>query len=173
MWYRAKVEKVSSGSGKVSVLYIDYGNRADVQTTQCAPLPPGLDINTDKPYAHYYTLAFVSVSNEVSKPLLHDLIMMIYKIICMISYCLFIFSLKTKNLPKVNLRHVSQIELFYSTSNMKLMVSDMSLCLTQRWTKIKRNRTLENHWYQMAISLYQSAEKGNSKSWWVQKINFL
>lgn len=63
MWYRAKVEKVT-GSGKASVFYIDYGNRAEVQTTQCAPLPPGLDINTDKPYAHHYTLAFVSLPNE-------------------------------------------------------------------------------------------------------------
>nr|BAN21254.1 ebna2 binding protein P100 [Riptortus pedestris] len=64
MWYRAKVEKVTGG-GKVSVFYIDYGNRADIQSTQCAPLPPGLDINTDKPYANHYTLAFVSLPKEL------------------------------------------------------------------------------------------------------------
>lgn len=56
MWYRAKVEKVSGG--KVTVLYIDYGNRAEISSVQCASLPPSFG---EKPFANQYSLAFVGL----------------------------------------------------------------------------------------------------------------
>jgi len=40
-WYRAKVEKVAGS--RVSVFYLDFGNREVTEPTKCALLPPGLD----------------------------------------------------------------------------------------------------------------------------------
>ena len=62
-WYRAKVEKVSGS--KVSVFYIDYGNRQDIQSIDCASLPAGFA--GDKPFAHSFFLACVSLPNDVSR----------------------------------------------------------------------------------------------------------
>ncbi|BET03491.1 Ebna2 Hypothetical protein protein P100 [Nesidiocoris tenuis] len=59
MWYRAKIERVSSG--KVTVLYVDYGNRADIPSVQCSALPPGFN---EKPFANQYSLAFVSLPRD-------------------------------------------------------------------------------------------------------------
>ncbi|KAJ9587387.1 hypothetical protein L9F63_019088 [Diploptera punctata] len=52
-WYRARVEKVSGS--KVSVFYIDYGNRETLDSSRCAALPSSFQ--ADKPYAHEYGLA--------------------------------------------------------------------------------------------------------------------
>lgn len=54
-----------AGGGKVSVLYVDYGNRAEVHSTNCAPLPSGFELSSEKPYANFYTLAFVALPSEV------------------------------------------------------------------------------------------------------------
>ncbi|XP_014242124.1 staphylococcal nuclease domain-containing protein 1 [Cimex lectularius] len=59
-WYRAKVEKVSGN--KVTVLYIDYGNKAEIQSVQCASIPTSF---TEKPFAHLFTLAFVSMPKDI------------------------------------------------------------------------------------------------------------
>lgn len=61
-WYRAKVEKVTSG--KVSVRYIDYGNREVTEITKCAALPSGYSAQPQ--YAHELHLAFVKFSKDVS-----------------------------------------------------------------------------------------------------------
>jgi staphylococcal nuclease domain-containing protein 1 len=61
-WYRARVEKVSGSN--VCVFYIDYGNRAIVDVSQCAALPSGF--SADKPYAHEYALACVQLPKDVS-----------------------------------------------------------------------------------------------------------
>ena len=61
-WYRAKVEKVSGSD--VTVLYIDYGNRATMAKTKCAALPgsfTGLP-----PYAKEYSLALCALALDVS-----------------------------------------------------------------------------------------------------------
>ncbi|XP_039286934.1 staphylococcal nuclease domain-containing protein 1 isoform X1 [Nilaparvata lugens] len=60
-WYRAKVEKVAGGKAKV--FYVDYGNRDEVDTKDCATLPSGFDV--DKPYAHEYALAYVKLVNDI------------------------------------------------------------------------------------------------------------
>nr|QBI71281.1 ebna2 binding protein P100 [Thermobia domestica] len=59
-WYRARVEKVQGG--KVSVYYIDYGNREVVESSKCGTLPAGFA--TEKPYAHEYGLACVQLHND-------------------------------------------------------------------------------------------------------------
>jgi len=59
-WYRAKVEKVSTT--EVSVLYIDYGNRANVPKTKVASLPASLQ--TPGGYARLYNLALVSLPDD-------------------------------------------------------------------------------------------------------------
>lgn len=59
-WYRARVEKISGS--KVSVFYIDYGNRETVDVSQCAALPSSFA--ADKPYAHEYALACVQLPND-------------------------------------------------------------------------------------------------------------
>ncbi|PNF41236.1 hypothetical protein B7P43_G01504 [Cryptotermes secundus] len=59
-WYRARVEKISGS--KVSVFYIDYGNRETVDVSQCAALPSSFA--TDKPYAHEFALACVQLPND-------------------------------------------------------------------------------------------------------------
>lgn len=61
MWYRAKIEKVAGN--KVTVVYMDYGNRAEIQSVQCAALPSSFI--GDKPYAQQYTLAFVTLPPDV------------------------------------------------------------------------------------------------------------
>ncbi|KAL1117006.1 hypothetical protein AAG570_004334, partial [Ranatra chinensis] len=58
-WYRARVERVSGN--KVSVFYIDYGNRQETQTLNCAPLPAGLTV--EKGFAHLFSLACVQLPN--------------------------------------------------------------------------------------------------------------
>ena len=62
-WYRAKVEK-SSGSGEVSVLYIDYGNRATIPKAKCGALP-GNFVSLPA-FAHEYTLALCNLCSDVS-----------------------------------------------------------------------------------------------------------
>jgi staphylococcal nuclease domain-containing protein 1 len=61
LWYRARVEKVSGS--KISVFYIDYGNRETVEVSQCAALPSGFA--ADKPYAHEYAMACVQLPKDV------------------------------------------------------------------------------------------------------------
>jgi len=61
-WYRAKVERVNMKDGTASVLYVDYGNRADIQRSQTASLPgsfTGL-----KPFAHEYSLALCQLAKD-------------------------------------------------------------------------------------------------------------
>ncbi|KAF2350110.1 Staphylococcal nuclease (SNase-like) OB-fold [Trinorchestia longiramus] len=60
MWYRAKVEKV--GSGKVHVLYVDYGNRQIITSTRCTQLPHGLE--KQPYYAKEMQLALIKFHNE-------------------------------------------------------------------------------------------------------------
>lgn len=59
-WYRARVEKVSGS--KISVFYIDYGNREVIEVSQCAALPSGFA--ADKPYAHEYAMACVQLPKD-------------------------------------------------------------------------------------------------------------
>jgi len=59
-WYRAKVEKVAGGD--VSVLYIDYGNRATVPKTKVARLPDTLA--QARPFANMYSLALISLPTD-------------------------------------------------------------------------------------------------------------
>lgn len=63
-WYRAKIEKIAGN--KVSVHYVDYGNKADVAPSDCAQLPSSVDHKDERPYARYYTLICVQPSNDVS-----------------------------------------------------------------------------------------------------------
>jgi staphylococcal nuclease domain-containing protein 1 len=60
-WYRAKVEK-SSGSKEVSVLYIDYGNRATIPKANCGTLP-GNFVSLPA-FAHEYTLALCNLCSD-------------------------------------------------------------------------------------------------------------
>jgi staphylococcal nuclease domain-containing protein 1 len=60
-WYRAKVEK-SSGSGEVSVLYIDYGNRATIPRANCGTLP-GKFVSLTA-FEHVYTLALCNLCSD-------------------------------------------------------------------------------------------------------------
>jgi len=59
-WYRAKVEKVAGSD--VSVLYIDYGNRAVVPKTKVASLPSSFQ--GALPYARPYSIALVSLPQD-------------------------------------------------------------------------------------------------------------
>ncbi|XP_023328486.1 staphylococcal nuclease domain-containing protein 1 [Eurytemora carolleeae] len=59
-WYRAKVEKVSPTS--VNVLYIDYGNRAEVPKTKVASLPSSF--TTPGGFAKGYNLALCSLPGD-------------------------------------------------------------------------------------------------------------
>jgi len=61
-WYRVKTEKVSGTN--ISVFYIDYGNRETLNVTRVADLPARFA--TDKPYAHEYALACVTLPSDVS-----------------------------------------------------------------------------------------------------------
>jgi len=56
-WYRAKVEKVSGGD--VSILYVDYGNRAVVARAKCGSLPSAF--SGQAPYAKEYALALCQI----------------------------------------------------------------------------------------------------------------
>jgi staphylococcal nuclease domain-containing protein 1 len=60
-WYRARVEKMSGS--KISVFYIDYGNRTVVEVSQCAALPSGFAADT--PYAQEVALACVQLPTDV------------------------------------------------------------------------------------------------------------
>ena len=61
-WYRAKVEKVHGT--KISVLYIDFGNREETTAVNCASLPSNF---TGIPgYAHEIQLALVKYPKDVS-----------------------------------------------------------------------------------------------------------
>lgn len=66
-WYRVKTEKVSGTN--VSVFYIDYGNRETLNVTRVADLPARFA--TDKPYAHEYALACVTLPSDVSNGFLY------------------------------------------------------------------------------------------------------
>merc|ERR1712141_132778 len=59
-WYRAKVEKVTSS--EVSVLYIDYGNRATIPKANCGTLP-GNFVSLPA-FAHEYTLALCNLCSD-------------------------------------------------------------------------------------------------------------
>ncbi len=61
-WYRAKVEKVSGS--EVSVLYVDYGNRANVSKTKVASLPS--NFTGLQPFAKEYALALCQLAPDVS-----------------------------------------------------------------------------------------------------------
>jgi len=61
-WYRAKVERVNAKEGTVSVLYIDYGNRADIPKGQTASLPSSF--GGLKPFAHEYCLALCQLAQD-------------------------------------------------------------------------------------------------------------
>merc|ERR1712226_868157 len=60
-WYRAKIEKTSP-SGEVSVLYIDYGNRATIPRANCGTLP-GNFVSLPA-FAHEYTLALCNLCSD-------------------------------------------------------------------------------------------------------------
>jgi len=59
-WYRAKVEKVTTTD--VSVLYIDYGNRATVPRKEVNTLPS--TFHTPSGFAKQYNLALISLPND-------------------------------------------------------------------------------------------------------------
>lgn len=64
-WYRVKIEKSLPGN-KVSVFYIDYGNREvqNLESCRIAAIPPGyIDA---KPFATEYQLACVKLPEDVS-----------------------------------------------------------------------------------------------------------
>merc|ERR1711981_511148 len=60
-WYRAKVEKVTP-SGEVSVLYVDYGNRANIPKAQCGTLPGSF--TSLAPFAHEYMMALCQLCSD-------------------------------------------------------------------------------------------------------------
>jgi len=60
-WYRAKV-LTSNSNGNVSVLFIDYGNREQTQSTKLAQIPAGFEALPAQ--AHEYALAFVQLSTD-------------------------------------------------------------------------------------------------------------
>lgn len=60
-WYRARVEKVTTND--VSVLYVDYGNRAVISKTKVGSLPStftGL-----QPFATEYFIALAKLAEDV------------------------------------------------------------------------------------------------------------
>jgi len=60
-WYRAKVEKISP-AGEVSVLYVDYGNRANIPKAQCGTLPGSF--TSLAPFAHEYMMALCQLCSD-------------------------------------------------------------------------------------------------------------
>jgi len=60
-WYRAKV-LTSNANGNCSVLFVDYGNREQTQSTKLAHIPAGFE--TLPAQAHEYALAFVQLSTD-------------------------------------------------------------------------------------------------------------
>ena len=62
-WYRAKVEKVNMKEGTASVLYVDYGNRADIPKGQTASLPGAFTAIPH--FAHEYSLALCQVQYSI------------------------------------------------------------------------------------------------------------
>ena len=60
-WYRAKVLSVSS-AGNVTVLFVDYGNKEQMQATKLAQIPAGFE--TLAPQANEYSLALVQLSSD-------------------------------------------------------------------------------------------------------------
>ena len=67
-WYRAKVERVNMKEGTASVLYVDYGNRADIPKSQTASLPGAF--TAKKFFAHEYSLALCQLAKDVSQAVL-------------------------------------------------------------------------------------------------------
>ena len=65
-WYRAKVEKKNS-KDEVAVLYIDYGNRANIPTAKCGSLP-GAFVSLPA-FAHEYSMALCLLCSDVSNNL--------------------------------------------------------------------------------------------------------
>ncbi|KAF6035658.1 SND1 [Bugula neritina] len=61
LWYRARVEKVDK-DGKVTVLYVDFGNRDTVPVLKTAPLP-GSFVSLPA-QAKEYRLAFVQLASD-------------------------------------------------------------------------------------------------------------
>lgn len=61
-WYRAKVEKVTPS--EVSVLYMDYGNRATIAKTKVGTLPSSFTGLT--PFAKEYCIALAKLADDVS-----------------------------------------------------------------------------------------------------------
>ncbi|XP_037069831.1 LOW QUALITY PROTEIN: staphylococcal nuclease domain-containing protein 1-like [Pollicipes pollicipes] len=59
-WYRARVERIVQG--QVSLIYVDYGNRATVPVTDCAALP-GMFAAAPR-YAKEYRLACVKMPKD-------------------------------------------------------------------------------------------------------------
>jgi len=59
-WYRARIEKM--GATDVAVLYIDYGNRANVPKSKLGSLPASFTAVSG--YAKQYTLALVSLPQD-------------------------------------------------------------------------------------------------------------
>jgi staphylococcal nuclease domain-containing protein 1 len=60
-WYRAKVEK-QSPSGDVAVLYVDYGNRANIPKAKCGSLP-GAFVSLPA-FAHEYSMALCLLCSD-------------------------------------------------------------------------------------------------------------
>lgn len=60
-WYRAKVLSTQS-SGNVTVLFVDYGNREQTQSTKLAQIPAGFE--TLPAQAHEYGLALLQLSSD-------------------------------------------------------------------------------------------------------------
>jgi staphylococcal nuclease domain-containing protein 1 len=60
-WYRARVLSTSS-NGNVTVLFIDYGNKEQTQSTKLAQIPAGFESLPAQ--AHEYGLALVQMSSD-------------------------------------------------------------------------------------------------------------
>lgn len=61
-WYRAKIEKMTPND--VSVLYIDYGNRAVIPKTKVGTLPS--TFTALPPFATEYFIALAKLAEDVS-----------------------------------------------------------------------------------------------------------
>jgi len=61
-WYRAKVERLDMKAGTASVLYVDYGNRADIPKAHTASLPGAF--TALKHFAHEYSLALCQLAKD-------------------------------------------------------------------------------------------------------------
>ena len=57
------MEKISP-AGEVSVLYVDYGNRANIPKAQCGTLPGSF--TSLAPFAHEYLMALCQLCSDVS-----------------------------------------------------------------------------------------------------------